>query len=73
MLTLFGGVTDQGEKDEPEKECVFRSGRRSGESARDSACIDAALLNSIDMNEHTGTVFGAINRKQFEAIRALEL
>ena len=31
-----------------------------------------SLQNSIGMYEHTGTVFGAINRKQFEAIQTLE-
>ena len=31
-----------------------------------------SLQNSISMYEHTGTVFGAINRKQFEEIRTLE-
>ena len=31
-----------------------------------------SLQNSISMYEHSGTVFGAINRKQFEAIQTLE-
>ena len=31
-----------------------------------------AIQENIRMYEHTGTVFGAINRKQFEALRTLE-
>lgn len=58
-----------------EKSCVGRGvaalRHKSGSPSFTYYCA-AALRSELEIYQHTGTVFGAINKKQFEALKTIE-
>ena len=58
-----------------EKSCVGRgvaSLRHKSGSSSFTYYSAAALRSELEIYQHTGTVFGAINKKQFEALRTID-
>ncbi|WP_199857723.1 restriction endonuclease subunit S [Erythrobacter sp. EC-HK427] len=58
-----------------EKSCVGRgvaAVRHKSGSASFTYYSAAALRSELEIYQHTGTVFGAINKKQFEALKTVE-